>query len=350
LTRFSVAGWQVRKEGKWILIGSQNPISTRSEVELLKEARALSKQAPSGDLAARNAYAAWLIRVGLHEEAGETLDEILTIAPDSDRALAQIQAPAFLAPKTKLWLDAPDASTTTLLRASQSAGPVQKELLIKSLGELHTATLESGVVRKRVIAGLYANDVAERSFAAHAMRRLFPGEALEPLIRRCVLDVSGKVRKEAALALRLADEPGLSLPLVKALGSKSRAIRTNATESLGIIGYSNAVPALVKHYAGLSSSGGVMPHTSHIRIGAQLSYIQDFDVEIAQGSSIADPILKTAHDVVQLEARVGGISGYTYVTEKRTIYRSLKQLTGEDPGSSPKDWSRWMDGQRHDEL
>ncbi len=337
--------WEVRRDGKWATL-YRGPIqSHRLEVDLLREARRLAEQAPREDLVARNVHAAWLIRVGLHAEAKEELDGILTQDPDCADALAQIQAPAFLAPRTKKWLDAPGESAKTMIAAGEAAGPVQRELLINSLGNLQQAFEESGGLREILVRSLHSTQLGQRSFAAHALRRLFPGQELLPLMQRCVLDVSEPVRRESALAVRMAQQPELALPLVKALGSKSRAIRTNATESLGIIGYKNAVPALVKHYAGLSSAGGVMPITSHIRIGAQLAYIQDFDLEIAQGASIADPIVRSAHDVVQLEARVGGISGYTYVTEKRTIYQSLKQLTGEDPGSSPKAWNQWFEKQ-----
>ncbi len=176
------------------------------------------------------------------------------------------------------------------------------------------------------------------------MRRLMPGEELFPLMQRCILDVSKPVRHEASLAVRAAGDPGLVLPIVKALGSDSRAVRSNAAESLGNVGYAMAVPALVTHFANLpqSGGGGGKPSIAHIHVGRQFTYVQDFDLEIAQGASISDPIVRSVQDAVILDARVGGVGGTTYVTEYRTVYSSLKSLTGANPGSSPRDWEQWF--------
>ncbi|MFT5059663.1 MAG: hypothetical protein ACI89E_002449 [Planctomycetota bacterium] len=337
--------WQLRRKGAWLPVGQIQVISSRKESDLLREARKLAQALPKDNLGAQTSYAEWLIGVGLIEEATQELDKLLNHEPDFQGALDLLRPPAFLRPRAPTGIDLPEQTAGTLIIAGSQAAPVRKELLIGSLKELQETEPGREALRRCLLKGLHAASVGQRRFSAHAMRRLMPGEELLPLMQRCALDVSGPVRREAALAVRAAKDPGLVIPLVKALNSKSRGIRTNATESLGIIGSASAVPALVTHFANLTQSGGggVAATTSHIRIGSHFAYVQDFDLEIANSASAADPIVRHTQDVVQLEARVGGISGYTYVTEYRTIHNSLKKLTNANPGSSPADWSSWYE-------
>ena len=86
---------------------------------------------------------------------------------------------------------------------------------------------------------------------------------------------------------------------------------------------------------------------ANIYIGLQFAYVGDFDVEIAQAASIADPIVTLGNSGVVLDARLGGISGYTYATEYRVVHTALQNLTGASPGSSPGDWQRWLDENRN---
>lgn len=340
--------WRVRQSGQWISLDEAAVTGSRSEVELLREARRLGRELGAKDHGRRMTFAQWLVSQGLIDEAREELDRVLQLEPDFPAALRLLKEGPFPRPRAGDPEAEPEAVARRLCAAGVSAGPVQRELLIQSLGALQETERGAEVLRTKLLAELHSPRVLRRTFAAHALRRRLAGEELFALLQRCVLDVSPPVRREASLAVRAAGDDGVVLPLVKALGSESRAVRTNAAESLGHVGIAAAVPSLVGHFANLpqGSGGGTRPVTAHIYIGTQFAYVQDFDLEIAQGASIADPIVKIGQEGVILDARVGGISGYTYVREYRSVRESLKQLTGANPGSSPRDWQRWYDEHR----
>lgn len=346
LTQYVDGAWQFRRDGKWVTLNESSVLKWRSEAEALKESRSRGRALKAKDLAGRSEYATWLVQEGLMEEATGELDAILHLDPDAEKALALLSSPRFPRLRAGNGEIEPGEIVERLSRAGLSAGPVDRELLIRSLGSLKETEAGSIALRNGLRSGLHSPNILNRTFSAHALRRLLPGEELYRLMQRCILDVSSPVRTEAALAVRAAGDPGLVLPLVKALTSDSRAVRTNAAESLGVIGFNSAVPALVSHLSNLSAagSGGVSIGTrSHIVIGSQFAYVQDFDLEIAQGSSIADPIVRTTQDVVMLDARVSGVYGYTFVTEYRKVAGALKRITGANPGSSVKDWKQWYD-------
>lgn len=343
LCYFDAGAWQVRRDGNWIAVDAAAVVSWRDEAEVEARARELRKSLGPGDHGLRVEFADWLLHEGLTDEALEELDRVLHLEPDFAAALELLETGAFPRPSGGDPDKEPEAVARRLVAAGTSAGPVRRELLIQRLGELRQTPRGGEVLRASLRRELVSPRILQRTFAAHALRRLMPGEELFPIMRRCVLDTSRPVREESARALRATGEPGIVIPLVKALGSDSRAVRTNAVESLGNAGFASAVPTLVNHFSNLpqSSGGGIAKTTAHIHIGTHFAYVGDFDLEIAQGASIADPMVFQGEEAVILDARVGGVSGYTYVREYRGVYSALKQLTGANPGSSPSDWERW---------
>ena len=62
-------------------------------------------------------------------------------------------------------------------------------------------------------------------------------------------------------------------------------------------------------------------------VGTQNSYIQDFDVEIAQAAAIGDPIVQTIRDGIILDYKVLGGWGHAWVVEQNKAYaRTLHEL------------------------
>jgi hypothetical protein len=335
----------VRRDGHWVAVDGRAVEFWRDEAEALEQARRLSENLGPKDHGRRVEYADWLAREGLVEEAEQELERVLHLEPDFSAALELLATGPFPRPSGGNPEAEPEACARRLIAGGTSAGPVLREHLIQSLGELRATQRGQVVLRASLRRELLSPRVLQRTFAAHALRRLLPGEELFELMRRCVLDVSEPVRNEASRALTATGEPGIVIPLVKALGSDSRAVRTNAAESLGQVGFDSAVPALVSHFANLpqGSGGGVAKTTAHIYVGTHFAYVGDFDLEIAQGASIADPIVFQGQEAKILDARLAGISGTTYATEYRSVYTALKQLTGANPGSSPSDWKRWLE-------
>ena len=113
--------------------------------------------------------------------------------------------------------------------------------------------------------------------------------------------------------------------------------RIRAAEYLGSYGNAKTVDALV--YALASSS---RPPGRYVFFGRQISYVADFDVEVAQAAAIADPQVNVLTEGTVLEVRI--IS----TTVSRAVMQSLGRLTGADPGSKEEDWLRWYQETRMD--
>ena len=113
----------------------------------------------------------------------------------------------------------------------------------------------------------------------------------------------------------------------------SMAARLMAAKHLGRFGRNKAVDFLIYPLAAsIQKSGG---HS--VFFGNRVSVVQGFDVEVAQGASIARPRVSVLQDGSSLQVRV------VSVQLTRQLMASLKQLTGADPGPAPQDWLRWYE-------
>lgn len=348
-TRWRDDHWEISMKGRWVALPPESVITVRDEAEVRREARRLARKVGRTEHQRRVALATWMADQGLETEALAELDTVLAAEPDQAAALHLLRTAHFSRPQVGDPEESPERFTERLLTALLSAPPARSELCIVELGAL--LELEGGreLLEAQLADELLSQWAPRRANAARVLRRLLPGAQVRELLRRCALDTARPVRESAALALRATEEPGIVTPLVRALGSDSRAVRTNSAESLGLVGFDLAVPALVTHFASLpqsSGSGAVAPSTANLYVGVQYAYVGDFDVELAQGASIADPTLLVGDSGVVLDARVAGISGYTYATEFRTVHAALERLAGENPGSSPADWQRWYASHR----
>jgi hypothetical protein len=180
-----------------------------------------------------------------------------------------------------------------------------------------------------------------RVAAARGLGRQFPGEAIEGLCVRSVLDGSEDVRIQAALALGQAGEPAVIVPLVRALSSGHGTVRTNAIEALGRAGYPAAVEPLIGHLANLQLGGGGRAPAANIFIGSQMAYVQDFDVEVASGAAAADPQINVLMEGSVLDVRVHGISVQSTRIECQRLRGALGRLTGVRPGDTNTAWLYW---------
>ncbi|MCA8980316.1 MAG: hypothetical protein KDC14_09840 [Planctomycetes bacterium] len=337
--------WSVRVDGAWIDVPASEVERTRVERELLAEAAKLARDIEKDDLERRVIYADWLADQGLFDESLDELDRVLRADPDHSGVLTLIARRTYPLERARgreldveLYKD--------LVLAGGAARPVERELIL--------ALLERSFGRE-TMAKTFAHELTalgntRREFATLAYRRVLVGEEVRELLRRCALDGSTAVREGAARALAATGETGMTLPLIRALGSESAAVRTNSAESLGVLAKTLgpaatalAAPALVNRYSALAQGGGVTrPPAAHIYIGKQFAYVGDFDVEIAQGSSIADPIVMVGEEGALLDVRLGGISGWTIVREARALRGSLEMLSGEKRGASADAWEAWL--------
>lgn len=353
LSRWSDDHWDVQQGGAWTALPAELIVSATSEAEVLTEWRQRKSAVGKLDDEARVALADWGLGQGLYPESLAQLDEVLERDPDQAAARALLARP-------DLPIRAPASAAP--LDFAASAPPALRELTLQRVvaqaEEADAAQL--GELRADLGRRLLERQPGNRAMAALALRRLAAGaeppvsgysqDELQELLRRSVRDVSPQVRRQAALALRDAQEEGLLLPLFKALGSSSSAIRTHAAQAMGVMQQPRAVEPLVVRLLTLqrtsSSDGGFPAARSNIFVGRQIAFVQGFDVEVAQNAAIGAPQIGTLQDGASLDVSVlgvsgGGSGGYGYLQEGEALCKALEQLTGAQPGRTKADWQRW---------
>ena len=166
---------------------------------------------------------------------------------------------------------------------------------------LRLASLEHRELLDGALEALYDRRPAVRRVAAQALAELGDEAALRRLLFSAVRDADADVRHEAVEAARSFGHPDAAVPLVKALASENEAIVAHAAQALGELGDHRAISYLVKRMV----SGGDSPR-SFVAFLNEISYVRDYDVEIAQASNIANPDVATLREGVILDADVLG--------------------------------------------
>ena len=185
-----------------------------------------------------------------------------------------------------------------------------------------------------VLAG--ANE-AWRQRAADELARLGDHRALPSLVEAAITDRGAVVRSAAVEALKAIKAPGTTMAVARALGRAANLHRVHAIEALGALG-DPAGAAFVLHR--WHATSGDFPRV-HITQVNQISYIQDFDVEVAATSFIADPIVGVLQDGFALDVKIlGAEHGFTTL-ERVAARHMLTHIAGKDLGPRLEDWRRW---------
>lgn len=342
-TRFRGDRWERREGREWVpVVGDVTEHVLESD--LVARARAMESQLGRDDHSERVVLAAWMVRKGLAIEALAELDRVLAAEPEHSGALQVLREQEF--PLEVLAPDATLAKPLTLTMAGAQGSPALREALVWRLARLRDRV----DVQRLVAAELTSPSFRRRAFAAFAARRLARAPLQQAITDRAVLDPMGMVREEAALGLRDLEDPQAVAPLVDALGSRFAAVRRNAAESLGNAGYALAVAPLMAHLAHLRASGGGPSGVrANLFVGFHTAYVGDYDVEIAQAASIADPVvLSQASGVVfDVRAQAQISRDVTLMHERREVLGALRKLTGEEKlGDDPDAWLRWWETNR----
>ncbi|MCC6408405.1 MAG: HEAT repeat domain-containing protein [Planctomycetes bacterium] len=334
--------WEYLDGSAWKSVGAERVLGVAIERELLAESKRLAAEA-GNDAARRAVYADWLCSVGLLDEGVKELDRVLAREPDSTTALAAcVKLGDFVRAARN---DArTEADLDEWFRAGASYGPALREVTVHQLSE----RADREQLAARLARELSADSPRTRAFTALALRRLQPGAELRGLASRAVLDGSEDVRREAALALKAAEEPAVVAPIVRALGSQHASVRANAVEALATMQYPSAVEPLIGYLASLSSAqaGGWKPPAASIFVGRQTAYVQDYDVEVAQGAAVADPQIGVLTEGAVLDVRIISAYSVPQVAESRRVREALQRLTQADPGDRAADWSAWWQANR----
>ena len=176
-----------------------------------------------------------------------------------------------------------------------------------------------------------------RVYAAEELGRLDDPLAVPALLKRAIYDEEPKVRQAVAEALREIDEPSTVHPLGRALDSKSQDVRIRAAEVLAVLGDELAMPYVIKRWEARS---GDFPRVYFAQM-RQISYIQDFDVEVAQTSFIADPVVGVLQEGVVQAMKILATET-TFTTVERVAYEdALGKISGQELGSDVRAWRQW---------
>jgi HEAT repeat protein len=198
----------------------------------------------------------------------------------------------------------------------------------------------AGVAPDRVLAAalavLYEKDPAVRRAAARLLGRLGDEAALRALLLSAARDVDAGVRREATLAAASLGNDDTAVPFVRALGSSNPRIVANAAEAIALLGDTRAAPYVVKKLLSHGSSA-----RQFVAFTRQVSYVRDYDVEIAQASNIANPDVGTLQEGVILDARVLDATYQTSWVES-VLLGSLSRLAGTELRSREDALAWWQ--------
>ena len=186
-----------------------------------------------------------------------------------------------------------------------------------------------------IAARIRHDDVRARAVAG--LGALNSTDALPALYKRAIFDKSETIRAAAVQAIKATDAEGKIGPFVHALNSPFDTVRLHAVQALGGLGDPAAVGPLVARYQVVGGSG----QSVYISNVNQISFVQDFDVEVAQTAFIADPVIGVIQDGLTLNFRALATTGTIDIYEKPAYAGALGKLTGKDLGNDPKAWLEW---------
>ncbi len=343
----------------------------QASVEYREKVAALEQ----GDVSGHYLLGLWCRQQGLSDEARLQFDKVISLSPDHRGARRELgyersdgrwlthdeamrakglvlHDGAWMLPEEverlllpaieKKKLKAEQVRVRKLLKTMQAGEPRVERMAVKALDGIED--------RYKVEPMSYAlRYPAEnvRVFVAGELGRIKDQRALRPLIYRSLVDPSEPVRNATLAAVVNFGDPNTVAPYIKALGSPNQSVRINAAKAVGELGDIRGVEYLVYH---LSAHGGGVGTRSHIYLANQLSFIQDFDVEVAQTAFIADPIVGIIQEGMVLDVKVISTSREADILERRVIRHSLKKLTSEDFGEDATAWAKWWVENKEDLL
>ncbi len=336
--RDSSGDWSVKAGGGWRRVPANAVLEVVEERDALARLEVLREE--GSRTPAEEVDGA--LELGLLPEACELCDELLERHPiDLELRGAAARAGRFLG---GLPARGDEDELPKLLDLGSGPSRLMREAVVE---RLITAT-DRASLAQTLRAELRSKRPSRRSFAAFATGRLFPREDPRPLLIRAVYDPSPLTRESAARAISDVGAYEVAGPLIRALESGNGALRLRAVEALGASRDGAFVEPLMGRLYTLSaqsgSGSGYRPPRSHLFVGTQRAYVQDFDVEVAQGSSVADPVVNTLVEGVVLDVSVIGVQEVQVRTELRSIRGALGRITGRKPGSSNKTWRAWWEG------
>jgi len=346
VSRFVDGHWTYKNKKGWQDLQAGMVVRAVDESAALSQYNNTAKLADKKNLGARVELAQQALALGLAQEALAELELVLAADPDHAGALAILQREELMKVPQIAGADDEQAAREALIRFASPLSAAPREIAIQELSK----SSDKQALQAALTKDLGSAIVVRRSFAAHALRRIFPGFAGKSLLLHTVYDPSLAVRLACAQGVKASGNESWIVPLVRTVEDSSSSIaRANAAEALGVIGNAAAVAPLVARLASppQQTSSGRIPH-SHIFVGRQTAYVQDFDVEVAQFQAVADPVINVLLEGMVTDVAVDGVMDAQFEVENATIRTALAQLTGAHPGGTNQAWLAWwkVNGER----
>lgn len=279
---------------------------------------------PKGFAAGHAALARWCAERGFFAAAREHMELALAIKTDH---IAVQQAAQLLAERFgPIWLAdirRDDLAETLLL---QRAVLSRAHACIAIAACVH---LKPEELFRPALRALKLDQPHARWAAAQVLSQLRSEPLrIKPLFTASLADETPAVRREATRALAVTADPVFVKLYAKNLIHPEPTVRVRAAEALAELNMPEATAPLL---AALEDSW--RPARANFTSVLQTTYVRDYDVEVAQGAVIADPVIDVVQSGVVLDVAV------VSVQFERQVYRSaLTRLVRRDLGDDPKAW------------
>ena len=253
----------------------------------------------------------------------------------------------------KEWLTAEEFAAATRPQREAAEQKAGEKRVLRLLAKIASEVPEKVAFARREMAttdrrfklaplalALRAEPASLRIYAAQELGRLADPLGAPPLLKRAIYDDVKEVRTAVVLALKEIGSPSTVHPLGRALESRLRDVRVRAAEALGLLGDELAYPYVIKKWEGRSGDF-TRVYFASVR---QVSYIQDFDVEVAQTSFIADPIVGVLQEGVVQSIKIHATEQTFYIYERPAFNGALAHLAGTDLGKKVGAWKQfWLE-------
>lgn len=203
------------------------------------------------------------------------------------------------------------------------------------------ARTDDALLLEAAVAMLFEKDAKVRIAAVRILGQLGDESALRPLIFSGARDADAGVRREAVLAASSFGHDDTAVPYTRALASKNLRIAANAAEALALLGDQRSAGYVVKRLRSHGSSTRNM-----VAFLNQVSYVRDYDVEIAQASNIANPDVATISEGVVLDVKVND-AAYTKTWIEPLLVKAFNQIVGENLRSKREVEAWWAENGRN---
>ncbi len=320
------------------------------------------------------ALALWCQRQGMPEQAADLARKVVALEPANEGARAILGEQKVCpkcpeCPTTALWKKGDDLLAAKgfvsrdgkwILKAEAEAldrrAAIERQAsdeekraakLLESLGDRAPAvrsyaaealgSLDPALRRRLFLVGARHRSEAVRAASAAGLGLKNDEGVVRTLLQLAVKDPSAEVRTAAVKSLKAVDIPEVASPLIRCLDAECPAVRMAAADALGGMGTRTSVETLIRKVHWVAGPS----NRANIQVLNQISYIGDYDVEIAQLSQIGDPIIMQLREGVVLDVKVFAAEGTDIEIERHAYVQALGNITGKEFGSDVKAWASW---------